>query len=53
MFTKDSLLSAYISVHNFDIISLSETYLNSRIPSDGESLKIPGYNLVREDHPLS
>ena len=51
MFTKVSLLSAYISVYKFDIICLSETYLNSEIPSDDENLEIPGYNLVREDHP--
>ena len=51
MFTKVSLLSSYISVHKFDIICLSETYHNSEIPSDDENLEIPGYNLVREDHP--
>ena len=51
IFTKVSLLSAYISVHKFDIICLSETYLNSGIPSDDENLIMPGYNLVREDHP--
>ena len=51
MLTKVSLLSAYISVHKFDIICLSETYLNSKIPSDDENLEIAGYNLVREDHP--
>ena len=51
MFTKVSLLSAYISVHKFDIICLSETYLHSEIPSDDKNLEIPGYNLVREDHP--
>ena len=50
IFTKVSLLSAYISAHKFDIICLSETYLNSEIPSDDENLEIPGYNLVREDH---
>ena len=49
--TKVSLLSAYISVHKFDIICLSETYLNSEILSDDENLEIPGYNLVREDRP--
>ena len=47
MFTKVSLLSAYISVHKFDIICFSETYLNSEIPSDDENLEIAGYNLVR------
>ena len=51
MFTKVSLLSAYISVHKFDIICLSESYLNFEIPCDEENLEIPGYNLAREDHP--
>ena len=51
MFTKVSLLSVYISVCKFDIICLSKTYVNSEIPSDYENLEIPGYNLVREDHP--
>ena len=43
MFTKVSLLSAYISTHKFDIICLFETYLNSEIPSDDENLEIPRY----------
>ena len=47
MFTKVSLLSAYSSVHKFDIICLSET------SSDDENLEIAEYNLVREDHPSS
>ena len=51
MFTKVSLLSAYTSVDKFDIICLSETYLNSKIPSDDKNLEMPGYKLVREDHP--
>ena len=51
MFAKFSLLSTQISVYKFDIICLSETYLNSKIPSDDENLEIPGYNLVGEDHP--
>ena len=50
-FTKVSFLSASISVHKFDIICLSETYLISKIPSDDENLEIVGYNLVREDRP--
>ena len=53
MFSKVSLLSAYISVHKFEIICLSETYFNSEIPSNDENLEIPGYNLVREDHPAN
>ena len=51
MFTKASLPSVYIFVHKFDIICLSETYLNSEIPSDDKNLEIPGHNLVTEDHP--
>ena len=51
IFTKVSLLSAYIYLHKFDIICLSETYLNSEIPSDDKNLEIAGYNLVRKDHP--
>ena len=39
MFTKIFLLSAYISAHKSDIICLSETYLNSEIPSDDKSWK--------------
>ena len=37
MFTKVFPPSAYISVHKFDIIYLSETYLNCEIPSDDEN----------------
>ena len=48
IFTKVSFLSAYISVHTFDIICLSQSYISSEIPSD--DLEIPRYNLVREDH---
>ena len=51
MYKKVSLLSAYISIHKFDIICLSETYLNSETSSDDDNLKIPGYNTIRDDHP--
>ena len=50
MFTKVFFLSAYRFVHKFDIVCLSETYLNSETPSDDENLEIAGYNLVREDN---
>ena len=52
-FLKLSLLRAYITVHEFDVICLSETYLNSPILHDDNNLQIPGYNLHREDHPLN
>ena len=52
-YVKLSLLRAYLAFHNFDIICLSETYLNSSNLPDDETLEIPGYNLVRSDHPLN
>ena len=50
-FIKLSLLRAYISVRNFDILCLSETYLDSTISSNDSNLIIPGYKLYRADHP--
>ena len=47
-FAKLTLLRAYVSVHKFDIISLSETYLDYSI--DDENLEISGYYLIRSDH---
>ena len=38
-----------MSVHKFDIIYLSEAYLDSSI--DDESLEISGSYLIRSDHP--
>ena len=49
-FAKLVLLIAYNSIYIFDIICLSETYLDSNILSDDNSLEISGYNLVRTDH---
>ena len=38
-------------LHNkIDIIRLSETYLDSSIPSDNDNLELPGYNLARADN---
>ena len=50
-YSKLFLLKAYISVHKFDIICLSETYLDSTVPLDDDNLVISGYNLIRSDHP--
>ena len=50
-FAKLSLLTAYNLVHSFDIICLSETYLNSVTPTNDTRLELPGYNLLRSDHP--
>ena len=44
-------LSAFIFAHKLDIICLSETYLNSETSPDDDNLEIPGYNIIRKDHP--
>ena len=44
-------MKAYISLHKFDIICLSETCLDSTVPLDDDNLVISGYNLIRSDHP--
>ena len=45
------MIQAYITDQNFDIVCLSETFLNSSIQNDDHKLKIDGYNLIRSDHP--
>ena len=50
-FLKVKLLSAYNILHNFDIIRISESYLNSETVSNEYSLNIPSYNMVRAIHP--
>ena len=52
-FIKLTLLRAYISVNKIDITCLSQTYLDSSIPSDDDNLELPGYNLVRADNPTN
>ena len=48
-FSKIYSLIAYNCTHHFDIIWLSEIYLNSNVSSDNEKLDIPGYGLIRYD----
>ena len=50
-FIKISLLQRYITDRNFDIICLSETFLNSPLDREDGRLKIDGYNLIRLDDP--
>ena len=52
-FAKLQLLKVYLAVHRFDIVCLSETYLNSRFPFDDGNLEIPCYIMVRADHPAN
>ena len=48
---KISLLQTYITQHNYDIICLSETFLNSSIETNDDRISIDEYNLIRADHP--
>ena len=50
-YIKVSLLRAYISTHKFDVICISETYLDFDTTDDDHNLKIASYNLIRADHP--
>ena len=46
---KLSLLAAYNITYKYDFICVSETYLNSSV--DSSKLSIPGYDVIRADHP--
>ena len=46
---KLSLITAYNTVQKYDIICISETYLHSSLNEN--LLLIPGYHLLRADHP--
>ena len=45
------MIQAYITDQNFDIVCLSETFLNSSKENDDHKLIIHGYNLIKFDHP--
>ena len=49
-YTKVSLLTAYNLIHNFDIICVSETFINSETAANDPNLETPGYNMHRADH---
>ena len=52
-YVKISSLEAYITVHKFDIICLSETYLDSSTRPDDNNLEIEGYDIARADNPAN
>ena len=53
-FSKRSLIEAYNTHHNFYMICLSETYLNSSYADDNTRLNLKDFTLIRADnHPLS
>ena len=50
-FSKLSLLKAYNVELKFDMICLSETFLDCSIPSNYERLNMKGHKLIRADNP--
>ena len=38
-------------MHKFDVICISELYLNSGTSTNDDNLNIPGYNTSHADHP--
>ena len=50
-FAKISLLEAHNAIYDFDMICLSETFLNSDYQNDDKRLDLQGYDLIRSDHP--
>ena len=50
-FSKLSLLSSYNSIYRYDLICLSETFLDSSFSTDDDRLSLDGYDLIRADHP--
>ena len=50
-FVKLHSLQAFISVHKFDVICLSETFLDSSYSNDDRNLIIENYNMTRADYP--
>ena len=48
---KLSSIAAYNTIHQYDFICVSETYLDSSVRTDDRDILINGYNLIRADHP--
>ena len=50
-YVKSSVLKAYLSIHKFYIVCLSETNLDPSVPLHDVNLEIQGDELVRSSHP--
>ena len=48
---KISLLTAYNTIHHYDVICVSETFLDSSVSFDDHNLFTQVYCLIRADHP--
>ena len=49
-FIKVSLLQTLAVTNDYDIICLTETFLDSSVEYDDDRISIPGYNLLPPDH---
>ena len=43
---KKSSIEAYNSIHNYDFIWISKTYLDSSVSLDDKDIALEGYNIV-------
>ena len=50
IYTETYLLTAYVLVHSFEIVSLSETDLNFKTSTHDQNLEMPGYCMLRPNH---
>ena len=50
-FKKMSLPQSYNAIHRFDVICLSETYLDNSYHTNNDQLAFPGYNLIKAHNP--
>ena len=50
-FIKVPLIEAFVTTHNFNVLCLSETFLDSTIDLNNGNINIDGYSILRADHP--
>ena len=50
-FAKISLLEAFNAIHDFDVICITETFLDSDYLDGDKRLGLQGYDMIRSDHP--
>ena len=48
--TYISFLADCLSVNKFNIVFLSEIFINYEVLTDDDNLQIPGYSFTRENH---
>ena len=50
-FIKVPLVETFITNNNFDLVCMSETFLDSTLLKDDVNIQINRYSLLRADHP--